>query len=269
MNATIEEVRAVRTPEGSRRWRPLSHGAYVDMMDGALAKNNFEVVGKKYDLVRDGGRLFATYDILPPAKFRDCVPGSLGFMVAFGGGIDRALAKFGDFGHKVQVCSNGMITEEVLTSVRRKNTLNIVGQLPDMLDSMLQQFDNFMEQTAQQSLHLLETPVTDVVAHDTICKAVRTGAITGRDVANTINEWHDASSDWGDPTAWKLYNAFSAAQRDIFVKNPFVASQRTKRIESLFGDTFGNVNYEYGNKASKVALEDGETAMERLESSRV
>lgn len=253
MEATISEVRAVPTPPAQGRWNPIGHGTFIDCIDSVLDEMDIEVCKKRYDLMHKGSRLFGTYDIELPAEIRDSVPGQVGAIIGFKGSIDKRYKQSAYKGRRTLVCSNGMMALETLLKVGRKNTTNIMSDLPAIVHEMLKGFDEYVEASAAQAKHLLSCEIDDVGAHDTICKAVRSEAITGRDVAPTIEQWHKPSYDFGDKTAWRLHNAFTTVQRNTFDVNPVTAASRTQALEGLFGDVFGSTDFTFGNTVSTVA----------------
>ena len=48
-HATLEEVRAVPTPDSTETWFPVPHGTVIDAIKRGLAENsNFNVVSEEY-----------------------------------------------------------------------------------------------------------------------------------------------------------------------------------------------------------------------------
>ena len=63
-HATLEEVRAVPTPDSTETWFPVPHGTVVDAIKTGLAENSsFNVVSEEYGLWADGARLFGLLGI--------------------------------------------------------------------------------------------------------------------------------------------------------------------------------------------------------------
>ena len=63
-HVTLEEVRAVPTPDSTETWFPVPHGTVVDAIKTGLAENSsFNVVSEEYGLWADGARLFGLLGI--------------------------------------------------------------------------------------------------------------------------------------------------------------------------------------------------------------
>ena len=240
MRATLEQVRAVPTPAPVGIWHPVGHERFLNEIDEAVDEIGLEVTGKQFDLMNDGDRLFGTYAI---GGF-DChdVPGGVGFKIGFKGSIDKSLSQAIAYGTDVFVCSNGMFAGERIIS--RKNTTHALTNLWLRIRQALSGFEAFRNLQTKQYKRLAETPLTDMQAHDFVCRAIRKGrgAIVGRgkDIADLLDEWHKPKHDFGGKTAWCLHNAFTEIAKDMFELNPVTAAARTISLDSMFTREFAS-----------------------------
>ena len=59
----FDEVCAVRTPEATESWRPISHSYLIDRVRSHLDDNGYSIVAENHNLARFGQRYFGLFQI--------------------------------------------------------------------------------------------------------------------------------------------------------------------------------------------------------------
>ena len=61
---TLEDVRAISTPEPTETHQPIPHGTLIDMVRTSLGDVGYRVESERYELAADGARMFSTWAIV-------------------------------------------------------------------------------------------------------------------------------------------------------------------------------------------------------------
>tara|TARA_Y100000310_G_scaffold111606_1_gene109994 strand:- start:5638 stop:6393 length:756 start_codon:yes stop_codon:yes gene_type:complete len=239
MHASEQQVRAVPTPAPRGIWHPIGHARLIDTVEHGLDARGIHIARKRFDLLDDGHKFFAVYDL---DGFTDYdIPGTLTFQVGFRGSINQSLAEAIVFGTRVMVCSNGIIAGERI--LKKKNTTNILSHLLGLITDALDDFEIFRTVQSNQYRRLADFRMTDLTAHDFICKTAmqQREVFNAGDIVKVLEEWHQPShAEFNDPTAWRLHNAFTEVSKRSFDRNPLTASVRSMRLNTLFVNEFAS-----------------------------
>lgn len=116
MNQTIvanrEIINAVPAPPRTKTWGVVPHHSVLNAMDTAIAMAGARVSDERYEMARDGSKMFAVWQldgeglIRPTVGFRNSMDKSMSFAIVAGS--------------MVTVCSNGQFSGEYMTY--RKHT---------------------------------------------------------------------------------------------------------------------------------------------------
>jgi len=63
---TLDELRAVPTPQAEGRWHPVAHAAVLDTVTSTLSGAGYAVKAQRLAIARDGKRFFGTLDLTTP-----------------------------------------------------------------------------------------------------------------------------------------------------------------------------------------------------------
>ena len=224
-DATLEEVRAVETPDHTDTWYPVPHGVLVASIKPTIRDHSeFDIASEQYGLWKDGARLFGFYG-LENGSIHDDYSLTIGFRNS----NDKAFSLGYAVGSRVFVCDNLAFSGEVVFS--RKHTrfarrdLNRVvveafGQLGaqrDLLDRRIEAYKR--------------TQLSDTQVHDLLIRSCDAKVIANAGIAKVLHQWRKSDHEEFAPrTAWSLQNAYT----EIFKRsNPVDLTARSLRLHGL------------------------------------
>jgi len=195
---------SVALPEATDSYAPVGHKTLLDMIRSHAERSGLRIMQEVHALARKGQRYFGLmqvqYDRLPDSD--------LGFIIGIRNSYDKSIPASIACGCSVMVCSNMAFSSEVVLG--RRHTVNVMRDLPSMIASGLvaimgdwgKQIDRFgMYRTRD---------IGDLEAHDIIAEAYRAGAVSPKQVANVIDQWHTPNHpEFMDRNVYALHNAFT------------------------------------------------------------
>ena len=224
-DATLEEVRAVETPDHTDTWYPVPHGVLVDSIKTTIRDHSeFDIASEQYGLWKDGARLFGFYG-LENGSIHDDYSLTIGFRNS----NDKAFSLGYAVGSRVFVCDNLAFSGEVVFS--RKHTrfarrdLNRVvveafGQLGaqrDLLDRRIEAYKR--------------TQLSDTQVHDLLIRSCDARVIANAGIAKVLKEWRGSEHEEFAPrTAWSFHNAYTEVFKG---SNPVDLTARSLRLHGL------------------------------------
>ena len=72
-----------------------------------------------------------------------------------------------------------------------------------------------------------------MVADHAVMDMYRSGIINVQRIADVVNQWENPDFDWGDRTAYRLFNAATHALDGRIAENPGVTAQLHKVIDGV------------------------------------
>src|SRR5436309_1851129 len=120
---TVEDLRAVRVPERTRTWAPVSHLRVLETALGSLKDCSYQVQRTRLALAKDGARFFATLDLTDPLV--------TGVTLAVGlrNSLDKTFPMGFCAGSRVFCCDNLCFRADLL--IRRKHSPNGAARFAD------------------------------------------------------------------------------------------------------------------------------------------
>jgi Domain of unknown function (DUF932) len=130
-------------------------------------------------------------------------------------------------GSRVFVCDNmAFVAEHV---VKRKHTANAKRDLPSLIGEIVEPLQLTREKQHQTFLTYQGTPLSEAQAGHAIMSMYREGVINVQRIADVQEQWERPQFDWGDRTAWRLFNAATYALTGKVMENP----QATPRLHQI------------------------------------
>ena len=220
---------------------PMRLDRFVSKVDSALDTMRIAVKSRRLELSHGGHRLFGTYELASPQGLEQLGDdfGGIRPMLGLRGSTDSFTSNRVLEGRRVIVCSNGQWHYVHGSEVRHKNTSGADSALDFMIRECLLSYWSRFEKQLQHQVDLRSINLTDRDAHHIICESIRSGVQTGQHAAESLQQWHAPSYDWGEKTAWRLENSMSyVSERRI--QNPHTRMRRTLSLSKLF-DSFSPV----------------------------
>jgi hypothetical protein len=223
---SLEELRAIPTPEGTATYRPIPHIELVETIQNRLNRYGIQVQRQEYAVQRGGTRLFGVMEL---AYGMDDERGAaLGLRTA----NDRSAALEIAVGLRVFVCDNLVFSGDMI-ALRRKHTAKL-----DLGESISLAMDRFFDRFAALEAgvaSLKALPMPDDRAKAMIHDAFAAEILPVRLFREVSETYFHPQEDWIDVqprTAWGLCSAFTRAIRQL---EPAPAFRATTAVGRMFG----------------------------------
>lgn len=221
----FDALKAVATPDATTSHIPLPHFQLVEMARYALGFFGHEIVEEAHSVTPDGMRYFGLMTLRSDhGLFTD----TLGLRNSNDKAFPIGLA----YGAKVFVCDNLSFQGDFI--IRRKHTANSKRELPGLVSELIEPLA--LQRAAQASTFLTyqRTPLTIETADHAILEMFRGGILNIQRVPEVLEQFEKPRhEEWGDHTAWTLFNATTAALEGRVAENPGVTAALHKIIDGV------------------------------------
>ena len=210
----------VAIPDATPSHVPLPHNALVDMTKYALGYYGHEIVEEHHGITKDGMRYFGLLTLKSPyGDYTDAV--------GLRNSNDKKFPIGIAFGAQVFVCDNLSFHGDHV--IRRKHTANSKRDLPGLVAEVVEPLGEYRKSQARTFDHYRATALTDRTADHVIMQMFRDDIINVQRIATVANQCDNPEHDWGDKTAWRMFNAATFALNGRVAGNPAV----TERLHNV------------------------------------
>lgn len=191
-------LRLLETPAATPTHVPIPHFRVVDLMKSALGMYGHEVKEENYGVTEDGARFFGLLSLRSTyGDYEDTV--------ALRNSHDKKFPIGVGFGSRVFVCDNlAFIADHV---VKRRHTANAKRDLPGLVGELIEPLALVREVQHKRLLTYKGTAFDDYQADHAIMEMYRNDVIGVQRIADVEQAWREPPHDWGERTAWRLFNA--------------------------------------------------------------
>ena len=224
-DADYDTLRTLDTPAPTATHVPIPHFRVVDMVKHTLAFYGHEVTEEHYGVTEDGMRFFGLLSLRSSyGDYEDTV--------AMRNSHDKKFPVGIGFGGRVFCCDNlSFIADHI---IRRKHTANAKRDLPGLVGELVEPLALQRERQHQAFLRYQETQLSEAQANDAIMTMFRHGVINVQRIADVIEQWdYPAYLEWGDRTAWRLFNATTSALAGKVVENADLTPRLHRIIDGV------------------------------------
>ncbi len=218
-------LRALTTPLPTATHVPIPHFRVVDMLKHTLAFYGHEVTDENYGVTEDGMRFFGLLSLKSSY-------GGYEDTVALRNSHDKKFPVGIGFGGRVFCCDNlSFIADHI---IRRKHTSNAKRDLPGLVGELVEPLALQREAQHRAFLTYQDTPLSEAEANDAIMTMFRQNVINVQRIAEVLDQWeHPTYLEWGDRTAWRLFNAATYALNGRVVENSEATPKLHKIIDGV------------------------------------
>lgn len=212
----LGDLRTLPTPEATKSHVPIAHIDVVDMVKYSLGFYGHDIVEEHYAVAKDGDRFFGLLSL--KSAYGDYTD-----TVGLRNSHDKTFPIGISFGSRVFVCDNLAFSGD--TVIKRRHTINAKRDLPSIVAGVV---EPLMESRLRQNkiIDLYQnTAVDDAMADHAIMQMYRNGVINVQRIAHVADQWENPTHDWGDKTAWRLFNAGTFVLEGKVAENPHVTRE--------------------------------------------
>lgn len=213
-------LRDCEVPEATATHVPIPHHSVVDMVKYALGYYGHDVTEEHYGITPDGARFFGLLSLRSPY-------GNYTDTVGLRNSHDKRFPIGISIGSRVFVCDNlAFVGDHV---IKRKHTANAKRDLPGLVAQVIEPLGAKRQDQALTFQRYQETPLIQHQADAAIMQLYRENVINVTRIADVLDAYEDPPCDWGEPTAWRLFNATTYALTGRVTENPD-ATRRLHRV---------------------------------------
>ena len=230
LHAGAEEVsydalRASITPPATATHVPIPHFRLVDMLRHTLSFYGHEVTEEHHGLTQDGLRYFGLLSL-------KSTYGGYEDTVALRNSHDKKFPVGIGFGGRVFCCDNlSFIADHV---IRRKHTANAKRDLPGLVGELVEPLAQQREQQHLTFERYKVTSLDDRWADHAIMQLFRKDVLNVQRIPDVVAQWNKpAYEEWGDHTAWHLFNAVTFALTGRIAENPGITRTLHQVIDGI------------------------------------
>lgn len=238
-HATRDQINAVQAPAATRTWNPVPYGRLVGEVERSLAASNMRIVNEAYGLTEENKRMFG---LLQVANCKDTQ--DYAYVIGLRGSIDKSLSEGLAVGSAVFVCDNLAFSSEI--TFHRKNTVNVLDDLPTMVDTAIGQLATRWNDQATRIQKYKDTTISEEQALVLAWRAYKADVFPwakGADILNeTMKPRHEEFLNDGRQTVWTYFNAvteFLKPRKESKASGLWTMPARTGRLHKICDDFAG------------------------------
>lgn len=220
--ATYDDLRAVVMPEATETHLPVPHHELVEIVRYTLGFYGHEITEEAHALTQEGQRYFGLFSLKSAySEYTD----TLGLRNSHDKSFPIGIA----FGSRVFVCDNlAFVGDHV---IKRKHTAKAKRELPGLVTEIVAPLQQQRIAQNQKLLAYQGTPLNDTQADHAILDMYRKDIIGVQRIADVVREWETPSHDWGNKSAWRLFNAATFALAGKVAERPDLTKQLHQIID--------------------------------------
>ena len=214
------DLKTLALPEATRSHVPIAHSDVVDMVKYALGFFGHEVTEEHHAIAHEGQRYFGLLQL-------QSAYGDYTDTVGLRNSHDKTFPVGIAFGSQVFVCDNLAFNADHV--VRRRHTANVKRDLPGIVAEIIEPLQEARKHQHLQIERYQETLVSDDQADHLIMELYRQDVINVQRIATVNQQWHEPGHDWGERTAWRLFNAVTYSLDGRVAEQP----QKTAKLHEV------------------------------------
>jgi hypothetical protein len=221
---SYDDLRAVKTPDGTESHIPVPHHEIVELMRYTLGFHQHEIAEEHHAVTPDGTRYFGLLSLRSPySEYTD----TLGLRNSHDKSFPIGIA----FGSRCFVCDNlAFIGDHV---IRRKHTVKARRELPALLTDIVRPLQDQRIAQNQRLLCYQGVPLNDAQADHAILTMYRRDVIGVQRIADVVRQWETPEHDWGGKTAWRLFNAATFALEGKVAERPAITKELHQVLDGV------------------------------------
>lgn len=218
------ELKDLAVPPATDTHVPIAHSAVIDMVKYSLGFYGHTILDEHFGVTPDGARFFGVLTL--KSEYGDYAD-----TVGLRNSHDKRFPIGISFGSRVFVCDNLAFCGDHV--IRRKHTANAKRDLPGLVAEVVEPLHLERRQQADKFAAYRATSLTDEQVHDAIMRCYRAGVINVTRIASVLEAYETPPFDWGDRSAWRLFNATTLAMAGRVSESPAASSQLHQIIDTV------------------------------------
>lgn len=217
------DLRVLETPDPTPTHVPIPHHRLVDVVRHTLGFYGHTVAEEHHGVTPDGMRYFGVLSLRSTwGDYTDTVGLRNSHDKTFPIGIS--------FGSRVFVCDNlAFIADHV---VRRRHTPNAKRDLPGLVGELIEPLADQRDAQHRTIMRYRARNLSQTDVDHAVLELYRTEVITVTRIAAVMERWENPPFDWGNHTAWRLFNCVTHALEGRIAEQPDLTSRLHRVIDA-------------------------------------
>jgi hypothetical protein len=197
---TLEDLVAVKLPEQTKRYKPVSHGQLIDLTLNGIEKAGFKLDKQSYNWAGDGQVANGKYTI------SNIADREMQIQIAWQNSYNKQVSLKFAIGIQVFICANGMVNGDMGT-FKRKHTGDVQEFTPQSITEYIKSAgDSFREMQIQREL-MKQIELTKRQQGELIGRMiVEEGFISSSELNIIRKELQHPTHNYGaENSLWELY----------------------------------------------------------------
>jgi len=221
---SYDELRNAPIPAATDSHVPLAHFRLVETVKYALGFFGHEVVEEQHGITEDGMRYFGALSLR--SDYGDYTD-----VCGLRNSNDKTFPIGIAFGAKVFVCDN--LSFHAAHVVKRKHTANARRDLPGLVSELVEPL-RLQRQSQHECFQRYRLrAITEQEADHAVLTMYRKGVLNLQRVPEVLTQFEHPSHDWGDKTAWRLFNAATFALSGKVAERPTLTKALHQIIDGV------------------------------------
>lgn len=199
----LSEIPIYKPQKAGQFWQGIQHGELVNTLKTQIEKKQLKILEEKYSVSNCGSELVGAYGLSSP--FFDLGEEqelALGFITS--NAMKNRLKIF--VGSKIFVCSNGMVSGEVVMKKKHTIRLKLVEEISLAIDTYVEKIKEIPIITNKLKSIELSQPNSDLI----LMEAGRKNILPWSRIGQVESEYRNPTyNDFNEKTGWGLLNAFT------------------------------------------------------------
>jgi len=217
-------LRELETPPATPTHVPIEHWRVVDLVRHSLTYYGHEIVEEHYATAEEHQRFFGLLTLRSPyGQYTD----TLGLRNSSDKSFPVGIA----FGSRTFVCDNLAFIGE--HTVKRRHTPKLKFELPGIIANIVEPLAARRQEQARTFERYQTTPLLPHQADHAIMQLWRDGVIGVQRIADVHQQWEEPAYDWGDKTAFRLFNGVTFALTGRVAERPDITRKLHQTIDAV------------------------------------
>ncbi len=229
--STIDQIREIPVPDKTETFYPTPHESVINMVqdisNGFLSAKGYTFQKNTFGLARKGQRLFGMLTFKNGSDTQELA-------IAYRQGYDKTLPYAIAIGTSVMVCSNLMLTGEIV--VAKKHTKNGWDAIQDATISALKNAPKTFDQLLKDSETMKQIKINRNRGFELLGYLRGHKILKPVQLSKAFDEWVDPSYKHPTNNVWGLYNSCTEALK--LESDPTHAMSRRLDLHKTFMNNF-------------------------------
>ncbi len=221
---SFEALRAVPVPAATATHHPIAHYRLVDAVRNTLRNYGHEVIEEHHAIDKDGARYFGLMQL--KSEYGDYTD-----VCGLRNSSDKSFPVGLAFGGQVFVCSNlSFLGNHV---IKRRHTAHAWRDMHGLLAELIEPLA--LERQKQHSAfeRFKAALLAPMQADHAIMQLYRDGVLNQQRITEVAATYENPPHDWGDKTAWRLFNCVTHSLTGRVAENPNLTRQLHETLEGV------------------------------------